>query len=112
MTNWDTHCVVVVGASDGYPGQYVKGKTIEIPEADCDDRWIVQVLSGRNPAAQLEGYIGHATGPRGWRRYELEVTSAVAGRTVIIAIGPGPAGRSVGLRNVVVSRAAEPGAGK
>jgi phosphoribosylamine--glycine ligase len=41
MTNWNTHCVVVVGASDGYPGQFVKGKTIEIPDADCNDRWII-----------------------------------------------------------------------
>ncbi len=41
MTNWRRHCVVVVGASDGYPGQYVKGKVIELPEPDGDDRWII-----------------------------------------------------------------------
>jgi len=41
MTNWSRHCVVVVGASDGYPGQYVKGKAIELPAAAGDDRWLI-----------------------------------------------------------------------
>ena len=41
MTDWNRHCVVVVGASDGYPGQYVKGKAIELPDPDVDDRWII-----------------------------------------------------------------------
>jgi phosphoribosylamine--glycine ligase len=46
MTDWNRHCVVVVGASDGYPGQYVKGKAIELPEPDEDDRWIVHAGTG------------------------------------------------------------------
>jgi len=41
MTNWARHCVVVVGASDGYPGQYVKGKAIELPVSAGDDRWLI-----------------------------------------------------------------------
>jgi phosphoribosylamine--glycine ligase len=46
MTDWNRHCVVVVGASDGYPGQYVKGKAIELPEPDEDDRWIIHAGTG------------------------------------------------------------------
>jgi phosphoribosylamine--glycine ligase len=41
MTNWNRHCVVVVGASDGYPGQYVKGKAMELPASEGDDRWLI-----------------------------------------------------------------------
>jgi phosphoribosylamine-glycine ligase len=31
----------VVGASDGYPGRYLKGKAIELPDDAGDDRWII-----------------------------------------------------------------------
>jgi phosphoribosylamine--glycine ligase len=41
MTDWSRHCVVVVGAADGYPGQYVKGKVIELPGSEHKDRWII-----------------------------------------------------------------------
>lgn len=41
MTNWGKSCVVVVGAADGYPGKYVKGKAIELPTGDRDDRWLI-----------------------------------------------------------------------
>ena len=41
LTRWLRHCVVVVGASDGYPGTYAKGRPIDLPEADADDRWII-----------------------------------------------------------------------
>ena len=41
MTNWNRHCVVVVGASDGYPGQYVKGKAMELPASEGDDHWLI-----------------------------------------------------------------------
>jgi phosphoribosylamine--glycine ligase len=40
LSDWNRHCVVVVGAADGYPGQYVSGRSIELP-ADRDDAWIV-----------------------------------------------------------------------
>lgn len=41
ITRWDKQCVVVVGAADGYPGSYVKGKSIELPAGTTDDRWII-----------------------------------------------------------------------
>ncbi|MEN8007241.1 MAG: phosphoribosylamine--glycine ligase [Candidatus Krumholzibacteriota bacterium] len=41
MTDWNRHCVVVVGASDGYPGNYVKDKVIELPGAENEDGWII-----------------------------------------------------------------------
>ncbi len=40
-TSWLRQAVVVVGASDGYPGQYIKGRPIEFPEGYSDDRWII-----------------------------------------------------------------------
>ncbi len=41
LTSWLRHCVVVVGASDGYPGSYTKGKTIELPANPVDDSWTI-----------------------------------------------------------------------
>ncbi len=41
ITRWDQQCVVVVGAADGYPGHYNKGKAIELPSGATDDRWII-----------------------------------------------------------------------
>ncbi len=41
VTRWDRQCVVVVGSADGYPGQYIKGKAIELPKGGQDDRWII-----------------------------------------------------------------------
>ncbi len=41
LTAWDRHAVVVVGASDGYPGTYTKGKSIDLPSHVPADRWII-----------------------------------------------------------------------
>ena len=41
MTDWSKHCVVVVGASDGYPGNYVKDKAIELPGSETEHGWII-----------------------------------------------------------------------
>ena len=41
MTDWSRHCVVVVGASDGYPGNYVKDKAIELPGSETENGWII-----------------------------------------------------------------------
>jgi len=41
MSDWERHAVVVVGASDGYPGDYLKGRPIELPADDDDSRWII-----------------------------------------------------------------------
>jgi phosphoribosylamine--glycine ligase len=41
VTRWDRQCVVVVGSADGYPGQYIKGKAIELPADGQDDCWII-----------------------------------------------------------------------
>jgi len=48
MTDWNKHCVVVVGASDGYPGPYVKGKPIELSASDKDDRWVIHAGTAFN----------------------------------------------------------------
>ncbi len=41
MTDWSRHCVVVVGASDGYPGNYLKDKAIELPGSENEHGWII-----------------------------------------------------------------------
>jgi len=48
MTDWRRHCVVVVAASDGYPGKYVKGKVIDLPVGEKDDRWIIHAGTADN----------------------------------------------------------------
>lgn len=40
LSEWRRHCVVVVGAADGYPGAYLNGRPIEVP-VDQDDAWII-----------------------------------------------------------------------
>jgi phosphoribosylamine--glycine ligase len=40
LSDWGRHAIVVVGASDGYPGPALKGRAIELPE-DRHDAWIV-----------------------------------------------------------------------
>jgi phosphoribosylamine--glycine ligase len=40
MIDWTRHCVVVVGASSGYPGRYATGVALRLPP-DEPDRWII-----------------------------------------------------------------------
>ena len=40
LTRWDRAAVVVVGASEGYPGSYPKGRTLTLP-ADGESSWII-----------------------------------------------------------------------
>ncbi len=70
LSEWRRHCVVVVGASDGYPGRYLAGRPIELPE-ERPDAWIIhagtkerddvlvtaggRVLGAVGMAARLEG---------------------------------------------------------
>ena len=41
LTDWNRHTVVVVAASDGYPGSYVKGHAIDLPSQDDEKGWII-----------------------------------------------------------------------
>jgi phosphoribosylamine--glycine ligase len=41
LTTWDRHCVVVVGAADGYPGRYLKDKPMELPADRDGEGWII-----------------------------------------------------------------------
>jgi phosphoribosylamine--glycine ligase len=41
ITRWDRHCVVVVGASDGYPGHYLAGRPNDLPGDDTAERWLI-----------------------------------------------------------------------
>jgi phosphoribosylamine--glycine ligase len=40
LSDWRRHCVVVVGAADGYPGVYLTGRPVEVP-VDRDEAWII-----------------------------------------------------------------------
>ena len=42
LTDWSRHAIVVVGSSDGYPGNYAKGNPIELPASEGEDRWMIQ----------------------------------------------------------------------
>ncbi len=57
LSDWERHAVVVVGASDGYPGRYLKGKTIELPADGAGDRWIIHAGT-----AQKDGRLVTAGG--------------------------------------------------
>ena len=77
LSEWRRHCVVVVGASDGYPGRYLAGRPIELPE-ESPDAWIIhagtkerdevlvtaggRVLGAVGMAARLEAARGLAYG--------------------------------------------------
>jgi len=41
LTDWNRHCVVVVGAAAGYPGSYAKGKTLQLPLRENPNTWII-----------------------------------------------------------------------
>jgi len=47
-----------------------------------------------------ERYGGRATGCLGWRRFDVEITSSVAGRTSRLRIRPATAAVGIGVRNV------------
>lgn len=47
LTTWLRHAVVVVAASDGYPGRYVKGRAIDLPVVDDAHRWLVHAGTTR-----------------------------------------------------------------
>jgi phosphoribosylamine--glycine ligase len=40
LSEWRRHCVVVVGAADGYPGRCLSGRAIELPP-DRDTAWVI-----------------------------------------------------------------------
>jgi phosphoribosylamine--glycine ligase len=41
LTDWRRHCVIVVGAAEGYPGSYAKGTAITLPADRGDEAWII-----------------------------------------------------------------------
>jgi phosphoribosylamine--glycine ligase len=46
MTDWNRHAVVVVGASKGYPGPYVKGARLGLPD-DQTGAWLIHAGTRR-----------------------------------------------------------------
>ena len=47
VTDWSRHCVIVVGAAEGYPGSYAKGAAIQLPADRPSEAWIVQAGTTR-----------------------------------------------------------------
>ena len=54
-TSWLRQCVVVVGASDGYPGSYIKGRPIDLPTELPDDRWIIHAGTRQDTGGLVTG---------------------------------------------------------
>ncbi|MFH1842764.1 MAG: phosphoribosylamine--glycine ligase [bacterium] len=42
LTDWERHCIVVVGAADGYPGGYAKGVPLILPADEPERAWTIQ----------------------------------------------------------------------
>ncbi|MBU0740863.1 phosphoribosylamine--glycine ligase [bacterium] len=47
LTDWSRTAVVVVGAAEGYPGVYAKGRPISLPAVEEDAAWIVHAGTAR-----------------------------------------------------------------
>ncbi len=65
VSNWLRKAVVVVGASDGYPGKYIKGRSIDLPQEEGDDRWIIHAGTTRDGAGELVTSGGRVLGAVG-----------------------------------------------
>lgn len=94
LSDWSRHCVVVVGAADGYPGRYLSGKAIELPR-DRDDAWIIHagtresgggVVTAGGRVLGAVGLAGHLEAARGLA-YELLAATHFEGLTYRRDIG-------------------------
>ncbi len=65
VSSWLRKAVVVVGASDGYPGQYIKGRPIDLPRDIPDDRWIIHAGTTRDESGKLTTSGGRVLGAVG-----------------------------------------------
>ena len=65
LTSWQRHAVVVVGAADGYPGRYIKGKPIDLPVSEGEDRWIVHAGTTLGEAGKVLTNGGRVLGAVG-----------------------------------------------
>jgi phosphoribosylamine--glycine ligase len=65
LTSWLRHAVVVVGAADGYPGSYIKGRRVELPATEADDRWIIHAGTKQGPDGDIVTSGGRVLGSVG-----------------------------------------------
>ncbi len=64
-SSWLRQAVVVVGASDGYPGKYIKGRTIDLPADTSDDRWVIHAGTTLSDNGQVVTNGGRVLGAVG-----------------------------------------------
>ncbi len=64
-SSWLRQAVVVVGASDGYPGKYIKGRPIDFPPEVSDDRWVIQAGTKLNDDGSVVTNGGRVLGAVG-----------------------------------------------
>ncbi len=64
-SSWLKQAVVVVVASDGYPGKYIKGRSIDLPDNGRDDRWIIHAGTAVNDAGAMVTNGGRVLGAVG-----------------------------------------------
>ncbi len=64
LTDWAASCVVVVGASRGYPGSYGKGAPVRLPDASEPGAWIVHAgtAAGEGGLVTAGGRVLNAVG--------------------------------------------------
>jgi phosphoribosylamine-glycine ligase len=99
LTDWSRHAVVVVAASDGYPGAYVKGRPIQLPVRDDETGWIIHAGTAQGPAGlvtaggRVLGAVGAGASPAEARRTayalldETHFTGLIYRRDIAVARG-------------------------
>ena len=71
--------------------------------------WQIHADHGRGEFDSTPHYSIPSTGPRGWQRFEVEITSAVAGKPARLQLVLSRAKGPVGIRDVTVRRVVEGG---
>jgi len=70
--------------------------------------WRIYAYEGELPILRKPSYITRSYGKKGWHRFEIEVTSATAGRTFNLALSPTASRGPLGIRNISIQRIVEP----
>jgi phosphoribosylamine---glycine ligase len=65
LTGWDNCAMVVVGAAEGYPGAYEKGRVLKVGRADDDQAWLVHAGTALDEQGRLVTGGGRVLGAVG-----------------------------------------------
>lgn len=82
LSEWRRHCVVVVGAADGYPGRSLSGRVVELPP-DREGAWIIhagtRLADGvlKSAGGRVIGAVGLAADAEGARSLAYDLLGGV-----------------------------------